>query len=516
MIKYFIYCRKSSEDEERQILSIEAQLAELREFAKQNGLFIVREYTESKTAKEPGREIFNQMLSEIEKGNASGILAWNPDRLARNSIDGGRIIYLVDTGKITSLKFPTFWFEATPQGKFMLSVAFGQAKYYTDNLRENILRGIRQKIRRGELSAKAPLGYFNEPRLRTIEPDKKTFNKVKEVLTAFATGEYTLTKIQNKMFSLGLVGKEGKSLHLSTIQGILKNPFYYGHFLYRGELHQGTHKPMISKKLFDKIQEALISNGKPRKKRGPKNFLFLNFAACGECGYTITAERKIKKSGRKYHYYHCTFKSKTQKCSQRSFLREEVFAEQIKEMCQKVSLPDEWREKFLAKLETESVEARHSSDLFAQNLRDQISAIKIRLERLTDAYLGEALELVEYQEKKNVLMAEKKTIEEKLSDFERKGNHWLELMRNWIIEANQAENLSKQENPSRMRDFLVSIGSNRRLSAGMLLADFKTPWNFLAETNAEGRSPEATSSANQIWWCLFEKVRTHFAENPHE
>ena len=96
MTKYFIYCRKSSEDEERQVLSIEAQLAELREFAKQNELFIVREFTESKTAKEPGREIFNQMLSEIEKGNASGILAWNPDRLARNSIDGGRVIYLMD------------------------------------------------------------------------------------------------------------------------------------------------------------------------------------------------------------------------------------------------------------------------------------------------------------------------------------------------------------------------------------------------------------------------------------
>lgn len=142
MIKYFIYCRKSTEEEERQILSIEAQLQELRDYAKQNDLFVIQEFTECKTAKEPGRPIFNQMLSEIEQGNASGILAWNPDRLARNSIDGGRIIYLVDTGKIESLKFPTFWFDTTPQGKFMLSVAFGQAKYYTDNLRENILRGI--------------------------------------------------------------------------------------------------------------------------------------------------------------------------------------------------------------------------------------------------------------------------------------------------------------------------------------------------------------------------------------
>ncbi len=510
MTKYFIYCRKSSEDEERQILSIEAQLAELREFAKQNNLFVVKEYYESKTAKEPGREVFNFMMSEIEKGNAEGILAWNPDRLARNSIDGGRVIYLVDTGKITSLKFPTFWFEATPQGKFMLSVAFGQAKYYTDNLRENILRGIRQKIRRGELSAKAPLGYFNEPRLRTIEPDRKTFNKVKEILRAFATSEYTLTKIQSKMFSLGLVGKDGKLPHLSTIQKILTNPFYYGHFRYRGEVHQGSHKPMISKKLFDQIQEALILNGKPRKKRGEKNFQFLNFAVCGECGYAITAERKIKKSGRKYHYYHCTFKSKTQNCSQTRFLREEALAEQIKEVCQKVSLSDDWREKFLEKLETESVEARQSSNLFSQNLKTELSAIKTKIDRLTDGYLEGSFELVEFQEKKNKLMAEKKDIEEKLSDFERKGNHWLELVRNWIIEANQAKNFVLDNNFSEMKNFIKKIGSNRRILNQRLFVDYKKPWNCLyflpAEPRAFGAGEAKVLRNLQMW--------THRESNP--
>ena len=520
MLKYFIYCRKSTEEEERQILSIEAQLTELREFAKQNNLFVAREFYESKTAKEPGREVFNFMLSEIEKGNASGILAWNPDRLARNSIDGGRIIYLVDTGKITSLKFPTFWFEPTPQGKFMLSVAFGQAKYYTDNLRENILRGIRQKIRRGELSAKAPLGYFNEPRLRTIEPDRKTFSKVKEVLRTFVTGEYTLTKIQSKMFSLGLVGKDGKPLHLSTIQRILKNPFYYGHFLYRGELHQGSHKPMISKKLFDKIQEALISNGKPRKKRGPKNFQFLNFATCGECGYAITAERHIKKSGLKFVYYRCTHKSKTQKCSQARFLREEVFAEQIKENCQKVSLPDEWQEKFLSKVSEWEKENRQSSDLFAQNLKTELEKIKTKINRLMDAYLEGDLELPEFQLKKNDLMSEKKTLEEKLGDFERKGNHWLELVRNWIIEANQAKNFALSDNFSVMQNFLKKIGSNRRIFDQRLFVDFKKPWNYLYFLPAEARAPSeargeggAESLTNSLWWTILEKVRTYFETN---
>jgi len=412
MIKYFIYCRKSSEDEERQILSIEAQFTELREFAKQNNLFVVKEYYESKTAKEPGREVFNFMLSEIEKGVASGILAWNPDRLARNSIDGGRIIYLVDTGKITSLKFPTFWFEPTPQGKFMLSVAFGQAKYYTDNLRENILRGIRQKIRRGELSAKAPLGYFNEPRLRTIEPDKKTFNKVKEILRAFATGNYTLTQVQSKMFSLGLVGaRSGKKMPLSSVEHILKNPFYYGHFLYRGELHQGSHKPMVTKKLFDKIQQALKDNGKPRKKRKEKKeFLLLNFARCGECGYCVTADRKIKKSGKEYVYYFCTRKSKIQKCQQNRFLREEVLTKQVKENCQKVSLPDDWREKYFAKVNEWGKKNSQSSNLFAQNLKTELFAIKTKIDRLMDGYLEGSFELAEFQEKKNKLMAEKKIL----------------------------------------------------------------------------------------------------------
>jgi len=513
MIKYFIYCRKSSEEEERQIISIEAQLTELRDFAKSQGLFVIKEYTESRTAKDPGRPVFNQMLEAIEKGAVQGILAWNPDRLARNSIDGGRVIYLVDTGKIVSLKFPTFWFEATPQGKFMLSVAFGQAKYYTDNLRENILRGIRQKIRRGELSAKAPLGYFNEPRLRTIEPDKKTFGKVKESLETFASGQYTLTAIRNKMFSLGLVGKDGKPLHLSSILRILTNPFYYGHFRYRGEVHEGSHKPMISKKLFDRIQEALITNGKPRKKRGDKNFQFLGFATCGECGYAITAERKIKRNGKIYHYYHCTFKSKTVVCSQTRFLREEVLAEQIKVLCQKVSLPDEWREKYLERLDKETGEARHSSDIFVQNLRGKIADLKTKIDRLTDGYLSGSFELAEYQETKNRLMSEKKTLEEQLSDFERKGSRWLGLMRNWIIEANQALNLTKQENLPAMRDFLVDIGSNRRLASGTLSVDFQKPFSYLAETRDKVRSTESNFSSNSEMWTRAESDR-HFPHCP--
>ena len=171
--KFFLYARKSTDEPERQVLSIEAQMFELREFAKKENLNIAREFVESKTAKEPGREIFNDMMAQIEQGGAEGILAWHPDRLARNSVDGGRIIYLVDTGKITALKFPTFWFDPTPQGKFMLSIAFGQSKYYIDNLSENIKRGHRQKLKNGLWPQMAPLGYLNNKETKQIYVDKK-------------------------------------------------------------------------------------------------------------------------------------------------------------------------------------------------------------------------------------------------------------------------------------------------------------------------------------------------------
>ena len=124
--KFFLYARKSTDVEDKQVLSIEAQLTELREFAARENLLIIEELIEKQSAKIPGRPIFNSMLERIEKEEASGIVSWHPDRLARNSVDGGRLIYLIDIGKIKYLKFPQFWFDATPQGKFMLNIPLYQ------------------------------------------------------------------------------------------------------------------------------------------------------------------------------------------------------------------------------------------------------------------------------------------------------------------------------------------------------------------------------------------------------
>ena len=191
--KFFIYTRKSTDTEDRQVRSLADQLAELRELARKEQLEVVDVFIEKQTAKIPGRPIFAEMLERIEKGEASGILAWHPDRLARNSVDGGKIIYMVDTGVITDLKFPTFWFDATPQGKFMLSISFGQSKYYVDNLSENIKRSYRQKLKNGLWPQRAPVGYLNDKKTKSIVIDPEKAPLIKKTFEVYATGNYTIS-----------------------------------------------------------------------------------------------------------------------------------------------------------------------------------------------------------------------------------------------------------------------------------------------------------------------------------
>ena len=225
--KYFLYARKSSEDDDRQVMSIEAQLCELREFARKENLEIASEFQESKSAKTPGREVFGEMMTRIEAGEAQGILAWHPDRLARNSIDGGRVIYAVDTSKIVSLRFPTFWFSPTPQGLFMLQVAFGQSKYYSDNLSENIKRGVRQKVRRGEWLNLAPFGYQNNPRIRNIEPHPVNSKIVVCAYEEYARGTHSFVSLGAFLADLGVVSRNDTPLAKVSIKRLLTHSGRY-------------------------------------------------------------------------------------------------------------------------------------------------------------------------------------------------------------------------------------------------------------------------------------------------
>ena len=287
--KYFIYTRKSTDTEDRQVRSLADQLSELRELARKEQLDVVDVFIEKQTAKVPGRPVFAEMLDRIEKGEASGILAWHPDRLARNSVDGGKVIYLVDTGVITDLKFPTFWFDSTPQGKFMLSIAFSQSKYYVDNLSENIKRGHRQKLKNGIWPQKAPLGYLNDKITKNITVDPRKAPFVKKAFEAYATGDFTFAQVRRKINDLGLTGYRDGLLSISNYQYLLKNPFYHGLIRYSGEFYEGKHEPIISKKLFEDVQEVMTRKSKPKTKE-LKTYAYRGLLHCGECGCFMTTE----------------------------------------------------------------------------------------------------------------------------------------------------------------------------------------------------------------------------------
>ncbi|MDI2111373.1 MULTISPECIES: recombinase family protein [Bradyrhizobium] len=195
-MRYLIYCRKSSETEDRQVASIESQLTTLqRTFEGRSEIEVVGIYEESFSAKAPGRVQFGEMLNRIERGDADGIVAWAPDRLARNSVDGGRLIYMLDCGVIRDLKFATYTFENNSQGKFMLQIMFGQSKYYSDALSDNVKRGNRTKIEKGWRPNQAPLGYLNDPDTKTIVKDPIQFPLIRAMFELMLTGSYAPKQI---------------------------------------------------------------------------------------------------------------------------------------------------------------------------------------------------------------------------------------------------------------------------------------------------------------------------------
>ncbi len=399
-IIYFLYARKSSESEDRQVQSIEDQVSYLKELATNLGITIKEILTESKSAKKPNnRPAFENMLERVENGEAQGILCWQINRLSRNPIDSGRISWMLQQGNLKCIQ--TIDRQYLPDDNVLLfSVESGMANQFIIDLRKNSKRGMEGKADRGWLPSRAPLGYKNNLLEHIIIEDSERFHLVRKMWEMMLTGKYTppqIREIANNEWGFRTAKTKrsgGVGIANSVIYKMFNNIFYTGMFNWNGRTYNGNHKPMITLEEYDRVQIILGRNGKPRAKN--HNFAYTGLMQCKVCGsmYTGVEKTKIVKSTgelKTYTYFSCSKRKKGAVCNQKPITLKELEGQIDIELERFTILPKfrEWALEILNKNNDKEVEDRtkiyenqHKSLVETQKELD--SLVKMRYRDLID------------------------------------------------------------------------------------------------------------------------------------
>ena len=435
-IKYFIYARKSSESEDRQVQSIDDQVNRLKKLANDLNLDIKKTYTEAKSAKKPdNRPIFDEMIQRIENGEAEGILCWQINRLSRNPIDSGKLSWLLQRGILKSIQ--TIDRQYLPEDNVLLfSVESGVANQYILDLSKNTKRGMLSKLEKGWQTGVAPLGYLNDKENKIIITDPERFNLVRKMWDLMLTGNYTPPKILDmannewgfRTRKFKRIG--GCPLSRSGIYKIFTSLFYAGIIENNGVQYEGKHEKMITLEEYDRVQMLLGREGKPRPKT--HEFAFTGSIRCGVCGCLYTAETKkkiIKKTGeiKEYTYYHCTRKTTKIKCDQKKNIPVDDLELAIENEIEKFTiLPEflQWALEGLNKKNDTEIEDRTK---VYEMQHKTLTETQKELDELTKMRYRQLIDDATFIKEKNELQTKIAQMKENLRHTETRAEKWLEL-----------------------------------------------------------------------------------------
>jgi site-specific DNA recombinase len=508
-IRYFMYCRKSSEAEDRQVQSIDDQVRELKLIAERLNIEIVEIFVESMSAKAPGRPIFNEMLKRIRKGEANGILAWKLNRLVRNPIDGGEISWLLQQGVVEHiLTYERSYYPG--DNVLLMAVEQGMANQYVRDLSVDTKRGIRAREERGFPNGVAPIGFKNdllsEPGDRGWLVDEDKFSLVQQMLELYASGKYSIrqiTAIANNQLGLRTPRHKkqgGKELGLSYVAGtLLRNPVYAGFFFSlnnkRHELNSGLPR-MISEDKYWQMQKIMGNKGRPRMSVNHDLFPYKAFMNCG-CSGVVTAEKKDqlicseckykfvynKKTNcpscdtridklenptyLHYEYYHCT-KRKNAECKEKSIKEEDISISLSKYFKNELNISEalsEWCIKNINLLNEKNkeneFEKKASLEKTLSNVQNEQSELVLMRARglLSDTLYVSAQASLEIQ------------IQSLRSELQKYGSTDIEQLKKAHKAFNLATGLAlifEGEDTSEKKDALVETGSNLVLKEGKI------------------------------------------------
>ena len=465
---YYAYTRVS-DARQGEGVSLKQQLDAIERYAAKQDLKIAEHFEEQKTAAKRGRPVFSKMLRLLKTGKASGVLMHKIDRSARNLKDWAELGELIDSG--TEVHFVNESLDLSSRGgRLSADIQAVVAADYIRNLREETKKGFYGRLKQGFYPMPAPLGYLDAGAGKPKTPDPQRAPLIKKAFELYSTGKYSQVALGEELYQLGLRKKNGKRLDQNTLGRILRSPFYMGliHIEKNNETYLGVHQPLISKNLFEQVQRVLSGNF--TGVRISHDFPFRQLFWCKLCGRSLIPETQ-----KGHVYYRCQNK----RCPTKG-IRQEPMEQGIIEKIVGVDLSPEQHDYLKQKFDEFQQNWGQKSQQAIEAEEIQLSQVKDRLNRLTDAYLDNAVDRETFEQRKTALLMERRGVEDRIQDL-RNGSPDLPKKLNRLLELLKSPYLQYLSgSPDEKKELIQNVCSNRTLAEKTLEISYALPFDQVA------------------------------------